>query len=105
MANINVINLGGKKVGEFELADEVSQARSTTGCSGSRSSTTAPRSVREPPPPRAATRSQELARSSGSRRELAALVSDLFVRLSGEAAERFMDRSPQLRVRLPAKRS
>ena len=23
MANINVVNLGGKKVGEFELADEV----------------------------------------------------------------------------------
>ena len=36
MAKIDVVNLGGKKVGEFELLDEVFAGEINEGCCGRR---------------------------------------------------------------------
>ena len=54
MATINVVNLGGKKVGDFELLDEVFAVEINDGLLGSRPGTHAPRCARAPRRPRPA---------------------------------------------------
>ena len=93
MAKINVVNLGGEKVGEFELLDEVFSAEINDALlweavkhyrAALRQGTAATKTAR---------RFRVRARSCGSRRARAARVSVRSARRSGVAAVRSTDRS------------